>query len=70
MRDSKAQLLVDQLNPILKHSKHFINHLEIDYDNEEICYVNRFQAILYRLHYPELTVTEALYEIADYLMGG
>ena len=69
MRETKAQFIIDQLNPIIKKSKNFIWHLSIDHDNEDIILENRFHAILCRVHYPERNTIELVYEIIDFLRG-
>lgn len=69
MNEVNARLLVDQLKPILKKTKSFMCKIDIDTDNEEIVIMNMFNAILWRLYYPNLRMIDALYDISDYLIG-
>lgn len=69
MSNTKAQLIVDQMNPIIRRSKNFICKLDMDYDNQEIILMNCFNAILFRVHYPEKNVAEVLYDIVDFIRG-
>ena len=69
MNEVNARLLVDQLKPLLKKSKSFMCKIDLDIDNEEIVIMNMFNAILWRLYYPNLRMIDALYDISDYLIG-
>ena len=68
MNEIKARFLIEQLNPVIKKSKHFLCRLDIDQDNEDIILMNTFNAIFYRLHYPDLDMVNALFSISECLM--
>lgn len=68
MNEKKARFLIKQLNPIIKKSKHFLCRLDIDQDNEDIILMNAFNAIFYRLHYPDLNMINALFLISECLL--
>ena len=69
MTDSKALFLVNQINPILKHSTSFIRRLEVDPDNQDIKLINLCKACLCRINYSGRTQLQVAYDIFDYLRG-
>ena len=69
MKTEKAQFLITQINPILKHSTSFIRKLELDPDNGDIKLFNLCKACLHRIDYTGKTATDVAYEVFDYIRG-
>ena len=68
MTTRKAKQLVEDIQPVIKHSKSFIRSLEVDEEDRSIKFINLFGSIMYRLYYSmEYDELDVLYEIADYL---
>lgn len=68
MTTRKAKQLVEDIQPVIKHSKSFIRRLEVDEEDRSIKFINLFGSVMHRLYYSmECDELDCLYEIADYL---
>lgn len=67
MNDTNALFLINQINPVLKHSTSFIRKLELDPDNGEIKLMNLCRACLHRVDYTNLGTVDVIFEIFDYM---
>ena len=69
MKEKDAELIIQQMNPILKRSKFYIQKLQIDRENEDIEICNIFKAVFSRVHYPDYTILAGMKKIMEEIYG-
>lgn len=68
MTTRKAKQLIEDLAPVIQHSKSYIRRLEVDEEDRSIKFINLFGACMHRLYYSmESDSLDVAYEIFDYL---
>lgn len=69
MKEKDAELIIQQLNPVLKRARMIYHHLQLDRENEDIEVCNMFGAVFARIHYPDHTIMDALDRIMEEIYG-
>lgn len=69
MKEKDAELIIQQLNPVLKRAKFYITKLELDRENEDIEICNMFKAVFSRVHYPDYTILAGMKKIMEEIYG-
>ena len=69
MKEKDAELLIMQLNPVLKRARMIYHHLQLDRENEDIEVCNMFGSVFARIHYPDHTILDALDRIMEEIYG-
>lgn len=69
MKEKDAELIIQQMNPILKRAKLCFHHLQIDRENEDIEVCNMFDAVFARIHYPDHTILAGMKMIMEEIYG-
>lgn len=68
MTTRKAYQLVNDLTPLISHSKSYIRRIEVDEEDRSIKCVGFFGTIMYKVYYSmEADELDVAYEILDYL---
>lgn len=65
MKEKDAELIIQQLNPVLKRARMIFHHLQLDRENEDIEICNMFGSVFARIHYPDHTILDALDRIME-----
>ena len=68
MTTKKAYQLVNDLAPLISHSKSYIRRLEVDEEERRILCFNLFNVVMHSVYYSmEADALDVAYEILDYL---
>ena len=69
MKEKDAELIIQQLNPVLKRAKLIYHHLQLDRENEDIEVCNMFGSVFARIHYPDHPILDAVDLIMEEMYG-
>ena len=69
MKEKDADLIIQQLNPVLKRAKLIYHHMQLDRENEDIEICTMFGSVFARIHYPDHAILDAVDMIMEEIYG-